>query len=161
MANTVRPIPEGYHTLTTYLIVRDAARAIAFYKEAFGAEERLRMHGPDGKTIGHAELKFGDSMLMLADEAASATAKSPQSLGGTPFCFAMYVENVDTAFQRVVAAGATVLQPLADKFYGDRAGLVVDPYGHQWALMSHIEDVPPEELQKRAAAEHAKMRGTK
>ncbi len=157
---TKRPcaIPEGYHTLTVYLIVQNAGDAIDFYKNAFGAEERLRMPNPDGKTIGHAELKIGDSMLMLADEQPGAFGKAPPSLGGTPFCFVMYVENVDAAFQRVVDAGATVLQPLANKFYGDRAGLVVDPFGHQWALMSHVEDVPPEELSKRAAAEQAKMK---
>jgi PhnB protein len=160
MAKTVQPIPEGYHTLTVYLIVRNAAQAIDFYKAAFGAEERLRMCGADGKTIGHAELKIGDSMLMLADETASSIGRSPQTLGGTPFSFAMYVDNVDAAFQRAVNAGATVLHPLENKFYGDRLGMVVDPYGHQWALMSHVEYVPPEELQERAAAAHAKMKGT-
>ena len=157
MSKTVKPIPDGYHTLTVYLIVRDAAKAIDFYKSAFGAEERFRMPGADGKCIGHAEMKIGDSMLMLADEQPGAFGRSPQALGGTPFCFVVYVENVDAAFQRAVAAGATILRPLENKFYGDRVGMVVDPYGHQWCLMSHVEDVPPEELEKRAAAEHAKM----
>ena len=156
MATSVKPIPDGYHTLTAYLIVRGAADAIDFYKRAFGAEERFRMPGPDGKTIGHAELKIDDSMLMLADEQAGAFGRSPQSLGGTPFCFAMYVENADAAFERAVKAGATVLRPLETKFYGDRIGMVADPYGHQWALMTHVEDVPPEEMGKRAAAEHTK-----
>jgi PhnB protein len=160
MSKPVQPIPDGYHTLTVYLIVRNAAEAIEFYKHAFAAEERLRMPNPDGKTIGHAELKIGDSMLMLADEQPGAFGKSPQTLGGTPFCFVMYVENVDAAFQRAVDAGATVIRPLEDKFYGDRTGIVIDPYGHQWALMSHVEDVSPEELAKRAAAEHAKMQGS-
>jgi len=152
-----RAIPEGYHTLTVYLIVRDCAKAIDFYKAAFGAVERFRMPNPDGKTIGHAELKIGDSMLMLADEQPGAFGKSPQTLGGTPCCFVMYFEDVDVAFQRAVNAGATVIQPLQNKFYGDRAGLLADPFGHQWALMMHVEDVPPDELQRRAAAEHAKM----
>jgi PhnB protein len=162
MSKKVKPIPEEYHTLTVYLIVRNAADAIEFYKRAFGAEECMRIPGPDGKTIGHAELKIGDSMVMLADEVAAAMespifARSPQTLGGNTFCFCMYVENVDAAFQRAVEAGATVTRPLENKFYGDRVGMVVDPYGHQWALMSHIEDVSPEEMEKRAAAEHAKM----
>jgi PhnB protein len=155
MNKNVTPIPKGYHTLTVYLIVRDAAAAIDFYKRAFGATECLRMPGPDGK-IGHAELKIGDSIVMLADEGAGAMAKSPQSLGGNTFCLCMYVEDVDAAFQRAVKAGATVTRPLEDKFYGDRVGMVIDPYGHQWALMTHVEDVSPEEMGKRAA-EHATM----
>jgi PhnB protein len=150
---SVQPIPPGYDHLTVYIIVRGAARAIDFYQKAFGAVECLRMPGPDGKTIAHAELKIGESMLMLADEADAAMARSPQALGGTPFCFVMYVADVDAAFQRAVEAGATVLRPLENKFYGDRSAIIVDPFGHQWALMSHIEDVPPDELAKRAAAE--------
>ena len=156
MGKPVQPIPPGYHTLTVYIRVRNAADAMDFYKRAFGAEERFRMPNPDGK-IGHAELKIGDSMLMLADEQAGAFGKSPQTLGGTPFCFVMYVENVDAAFQRAVAAGATVIRPLQDKFYGDRTGIVADPYGHQWCLTTHVEDVPPDELQRRAQAEQSKM----
>lgn len=155
----MKAIPDGYQTLTVYIMVRNAVEAIDFYKRAFGAEERLRMPNPDGK-IGHAELKIGDSMLMLADEQAGAFGKSPQTLGGTPFCFVMYVENVDAVFERAVNAGATVVRPLENKFYGDRSGIVVDPYGHQWALMQHIEDVPPEEMQRRAVAEAAKMKGS-
>ena len=157
MPAPIKPIPDGYHTLTAYIILRDAANAIEFYKKAFGAVECLRMPGPDGKTIGHAELKIGNSMLMLADEAVSPTNKSPQTLKGNTFCFAMYVEDADASFHRAVAAGATVLQPLENKFYGDRSGMVVDPYGYQWALMSHVEDVSPEEMEKRIAAEYAKM----
>ena len=156
MSKSVQPIPPGYHTLTVYILVRNAAEAMDFYKRAFGAEERFRMPNPDGK-IGHAELKIGDSMLMLADEQDGAFGKSPQTLGGTPFCFVMYLENVDAAFQRAVAAGATVIRPLENKFYGDRTGIVADLYGHQWCLMTHVEDVPPDELQRRAQAEQAKM----
>ncbi len=157
MSKHVNPIPAGYDRLTVYLIVRGAAEAIEFYKKAFGAVERFRMAGPDGK-IGHAELQIGQSMLMLADECDAAMGRSPQTLGGTPVCFVMYVADADAAFQRAVAAGATVLQPLQDKFYGDRTGMVVDPFGYQWALMTHIEDVPPEEMAKRAAAEHKEPR---
>jgi PhnB protein len=162
MQPRVHPIPPGYERMTVYIIVRGAVEAIEFYKKAFGAVEILRMPGPDGKTIGHAELKIGESMLMLADEAAAGgMGRSPQTLGGTPFCFVQYVPDVDAAFQRAVAAGATVLQPLANKFYGDRAGMFTDPYGYQWCLMTHIEDVPPEELAKRAEAEHKKMKEAK
>lgn len=157
MSKAVKPIPEGYHTLSSYIIVRQAQEAIEFYKKAFGAVERFRLPGPDGKTIGHAELQFGDSILMLADEAVSPMNKSPQTLGGSTFCFVMYVEDVDAAFQRAVAAGATVLRPLENKFYGDRMGMVADPYGHAWGLMQHVEDVPPAEVARRAAAEQAKM----
>ncbi len=154
--STVKAIPPGYERLTVYILVRGAAAAIDFYQKAFGAVECLRMPGPDGKTIAHAELKIGESMLMLADEVLAPVGKSPQTLGGTPFCFVMYVADVDAVFGRAVEAGATVLQPLMNKFYGDRSGVIADPFGHQWALMSHIEDVPPDELAKRAAAEQAK-----
>ena len=156
MTTPVKPIPPGYDRLSTYIIVRRAAEAIDFYKRAFGAIEHFRMPGPDGK-IGHAELQIGASMLMLADEVGPAMGRAPESLGGTPFCFVHYVDDVDAAFRRAVDAGATVLQPLTNKFYGDRSGMIVDPFGHQWALMMHIEDVPPEEMAKRAAAEHEKM----
>jgi len=138
-----------------YIIVRDASRAIEFYKTAFGAAERFRMPGPDGK-VGHAELQFGPSVLMLADECPEATSKSPQSLGATTFCFVLYVPDVDASFKRAIDAGATVLRPLENKFYGDRVGMVVDPFGHQWALMQHIEEVSPEEMNRRAAAEQKK-----
>lgn len=152
----VQPIPPGYDRLTAYIIVRGAAQAIDFYKNAFGAVETMRLPGPDGK-IGHAELKIGESMLMLADECDAAMSRSPQTLGGTPFCFTMYVEDCDRVFQRAVAAGATVLQPLQNKFYGDRAGIVADPFGYHWALMTHIEDVPADELARRAAAMQQKQ----
>jgi PhnB protein len=160
MKTAVNPIPKGYEGLTVYLIVRGAAEAIEFYKKAFGAVERFRMPAPDGKTIGHAELQIGPSMLMLADEGPGAMSKSPQTLGGTTFCSVMYVENCDAVFASAVKAGATVMRPLENKFYGDRIGMVVDPFGHTWALMTHIEDVPPDEMQKRADAEHLKMEKT-
>jgi PhnB protein len=152
---SVKAIPPGYERLIAYLIVRGAGEAIDFYQKAFGAIECLRMPGPAGKTIVHAELKIGESMLMLADEAGAAMGRSPQTLGGTPVCFVMYVAEVDAVFRHAVEAGATVLQPLQNKFYGDRSGVITDPFGHQWALMSHVEDVPSDELAKRAAAEHA------
>jgi PhnB protein len=159
MTSPVKPIPEGYHTLTPYLIIRGAAQAIDFYKKAFDAKELFRMPAPDGKKIGHAEIKIGDSILMLADEAPEMGFLSPQSLNGTPVSLLVYVKDVDTVFQRTVDAGATVMLPLENKFYGDRMGTIVDPFGHQWSLGTHVEDVPPEEMKKRAAAEAAKMAG--
>lgn len=161
MTNPVKPIPEGYHTLTPYLIIKGAAEAIDFYRRAFGAQELFRMPGPDGKMVGHAEIKIGDSPLMLADEACgpSSDYRSPQSLHGSPVSFLVYVEDVDAAFQRAVEAGATVVRPIEDRFYGDRTGTLSDPFGYLWSLATHKEDVAPEELGKRAAAEHAKMAG--
>lgn len=146
----IQPIPQGYEGLMAYIILRDAGKAIEFYKKALGATEKLRMPMPDGK-IGHAELQIGPSVLMLADECPEAQAKSPQSLNGTTFAFVLYVSNVDAAFQRALDAGGKVLQKLENKFYGDRAGSFVDPYGHQWCLMQHIEDVSPEEMGRRMA----------
>ncbi len=145
-----KPIPEGYHTLTPYLVVKDGARAIDFYKRAFGAQERFRMPGPDGR-IGHAELQIGDSIVMLADEAPEHGAYSPDSLKGTPVTFVFYVNDVDSAYKRAVDAGARVHEPLENKFYGDRMGSVTDPFGHTWHLATHIEDVSPEEMQRRGA----------
>ncbi|MDQ3624649.1 MAG: VOC family protein [Verrucomicrobiota bacterium] len=156
MSTPVNPIPEGFHTLTPYLIVKGAAEAIDFYKRAFDAKERFRLPMPDGKAIGHAELTIGDSIVMLADEFPDLGHRSPQSLGGTAVSFVLYVEDADAAFERAIEAGATVQQPLEDKFYGDRAGCVVDPFGHQWTLMTHQEDVPPEEIERRMAAEFAR-----
>jgi PhnB protein len=157
MTKPVQPIPEGFHTLTPYLIIKGAAQAIDFYKQAFGAEELFRMPGPDGKTIGHAEIKLGDSIVMLSDECPDFGFRSPQSLNGTPVSFMFYVKDVDATFKRAVDAGATVIRPLENQFYGDRTGTVADPFGHVWSIGTHVEDVAPEELQKRAAAEHAKM----
>ena len=150
MTGKVKPIPDGYHTATPYLIVKDAAKAIEFYKKAFGATELMRMG--DGKKIQHAEIKIGTSPIMLADECPEMQACSPETLGGSPVTIMLYVENVDAMFNQAVAAGATVQRPLADQFYGDRTGGLVDPFGHKWFVATHIEDVPQEELQKRAAA---------
>lgn len=148
MANHVKPIPDGYHTLTPYLHVRGGARAIEFYKQAFGATEQFRMDGPDG-TIGHAEIKIGDSVVMLADEVPERGIHSPQSLNGASSSFMLYVEDVDAAFARALAAGGTVSRPVATQFYGDRTGTIADPFGHEWSLATHVEDVSPEEMDKR------------
>ncbi len=150
MTSRPKPIPDGYHTATPYLIVNDAAQAIEFYKEAFGATELLRMAKPDGK-IGHAEIRIGDSTIMLADEFPEMGARSPQSFGGSPVSIFLYVENVDAVFAQTVAAGAVVQRPVADQFYGDRMGGVKDPFGHAWYIATHVEDVSPEEMRKRAA----------
>src|SRR5438477_6691031 len=149
MNTNVKPIPEGFHTLTPYLAVKGASQAIDFYKKAFGAKERFRLPGPDGKTVGHAEMIIGDSIIMLADEMPQYGNSSPQTLKGTPVNLALYVEDADTAYKRALDAGATVLRPIADQFYGDRAGCVQDPFGHKWTLMTHKEDVPPEEMKRR------------
>jgi PhnB protein len=154
----VKPIPDGFHSLTPYLIVQGGGEAIAFYKKAFGAKERLRIPGPDGKTVGHAEIVIGDSILMLADE-FPGMGKSPKTLGDAGASLLLYVKDVDAAFKRAVAAGAAVKQPVADKFYGERAGCLVDPFGHLWTLMTHIEDVSVKEVMKRAADFAAKMGG--
>ncbi len=141
-------IPEGYHTVTPYLIVRGAARAIDFYKTAFGATELFRMPMPDGR-LGHAEIRISGSIVMLADEFPERNVKGPQSLGGTSVGISVYVEDCDASFNRAVAAGAKVEQPLADKFYGDRSGTLLDPYGHKWTFSTHVEDVSPEEMNTR------------
>jgi PhnB protein len=147
----VKPVPEGYHTATPYLIVSGGAKAIEFYKRALGATERMRLDGPDGK-IGHAEIEIGDSVIMLADEFPEMGAKSPQSIGGTPVGICLYVEDVDARFQQAVKAGAKIERPLQNQFYGDRSGTVIDPFGHKWTIATHIEDVPPEEINRRMAA---------
>ena len=154
MPKTVKPIPEGYHAVTPYLTVKDAARAIEFYKKAFGAKEMFRFAQPDG-TIGHAELKIGDSPIMLSDEAPEMGVKSPQSLGGTPITIYLYVEDVDAVVKRAVDAGAKLTRPVADQFYGDRNGTVADPFGHIWWVSTHKEDVSAEELKRRAESQHA------
>jgi len=147
----VKPIPDGYHTATPYLIVRDAARAIEFYKRAFGAQELMRLDGPGGK-VGHAEVRIGDSPIMLADEFPDMGALSPQSVGGSPITILLYVEDVDARFRQAVAAGATVVRPVKDQFYGDRSGTVADPFGHKWTIATHKEDVSPEEMRRRSEA---------
>jgi PhnB protein len=134
------------------LIIPGAAAALEFYKKVFGATEMLRMTQPDGK-VGHAEIKIGDSRIMLADEFPEMNTRGPQSIGGSPVIMQLYVENVDAVFSQAVAAGAKVLRPVANQFYGDRTGSVTDPFGHIWSIATHIEDVPPEELEKRAAAQ--------
>jgi PhnB protein len=146
-----KPIPKGYHTATPYLIVKDAAKAIEFYKKAFGAAEMMRMTQPDGR-VGHAEIKIGDSPIMLADEFPEMGARSPQSLGGSPVSILLYVQDVDALTNQAITAGAKVVRPVKDQFYGDRSGSLEDPFGHQWHIATHVEDVPPEEMKKRAAA---------
>ncbi|MBV9302917.1 MAG: VOC family protein [Acidobacteriaceae bacterium] len=156
MPATVKPIPEGYHTATPYLVVNDGNRALEFYKKAFGAKETVRMSGPGGK-IGHAEFKIGDSMIMLSDEMPGSGNRSAQSLGGSPVGIFLYVENVDSVFQQAVNAGAKADMPPQDMFWGDRFGKLTDPFGHNWSVATHIEDVAPEEMKKRADAFAAKM----
>jgi PhnB protein len=153
MRDGVKPIPEGYGTVTPYLIVSDGARAIEFYKQAFNATEVFRMDGPDGR-IMHAEVKIGDSHVMLADEHPEIGARSPQAFGGSPVSFVVYDEDVDKLVEQAVAAGATLKRPVADQFYGDRTGGVEDPFGHVWYIATHVEDVSEEEMQRRAAAAH-------
>jgi len=155
MASRIREIPKGFHTATPHLILIDSAQAIDFYKRAFGAEELFRVDGPDGK-VGHAEIKIGDSIIMLSDEMPGCTLRSPQSLGGTAGDIFLYVKDVDQVFNRAVAAGAKVAMPLTDMFWGDRYGQVTDPFGHSWSLATHKEDVQPEELRKRAKVAMAK-----
>ena len=145
---TVRPVPEGYHTVTPYLFVRDAARAIEFYRKAFGAVELMRMEGPGGK-LGHAEIRIGDARVMLADEVPEMGILGPQSLGGTSCSLLLYVENVDDRFRQALAAGAAEVRPLKDQFYGDRSGTLSDPFGHLWTIATHVEDVSPEEMRRR------------
>ncbi len=156
MAGNVKPIPEGFHTLTPHLVVRDAARAIEFYKRAFGAQEKGVHYMPDGK-IMHASLKIGDSMLMLNDEFPEMKVLSPQALGGSAVTLNIYVDNVDRMFQQAVSAGATVTMPLADQFWGARYGQLVDPFGHRWSLATHKEDLSSEEVEKRGKAVFAEM----
>jgi PhnB protein len=152
----VKPIPQGFHTATPYLTLNDAARAIDFYKRAFGAQEVMRMNGPGGK-IGHAEIKIGDSIIMLADEMPGSGSRSPQSLSGTTAGIFLYVENADAVFNQAVSAGAQVEAPLADMFWGDRFGSLKDPFGHSWSVATHKEDVAPAEMSKRMQEFAAKI----
>ncbi len=146
-----KAIPEGYRTATPYLIVKGAAEAIDFYKRAFGATELLRMADPQGR-IGHAEIKIGDSVIMLADEHPAMGYRGPRSLGGSSVSILLYLENVDGVFERAIKAGAKAQRAVADQFYGDRSGTLEDPFGHVWTVATHVEDVPAEELQRRAEA---------
>jgi PhnB protein len=156
MANRVNPIPKGYRSVTPYLTVNDAVRALDFYKRAFGAQEVMRMDGPDGK-IGHAEIKIGDSMVMLGDEMPGMGARSPLALGGTTGGIMLYVENADAVFNQAVQAGAQIESPIADMFWGDRYGRLKDPFGHSWSVATHIEDVAPAEMSKRMQEAMSKM----
>jgi PhnB protein len=152
----VKPIPEGYHSVTPYLAVDDAAGAIDYYKNAFGAKERGRMEAPGGK-VGHAELEIGDSVVMLSDALPQFSTRAPKELGGTSVSIFMYVEDVDAVVKQAIDAGATVTTEVADQFWGDRFGVVQDPFGHLWSIATHVEDVPPEEMAERAKAAMAAM----
>jgi PhnB protein len=143
----VKPIPEGYHSVTPYLYIEGAGKAIEFYTKAFGAKETMRMDGPDG-SVGHAEMQIGDSLIMLAD----APDRAADARNGVTSSIVLYVEDADSVFKRAMGAGATEVQPMEDKFYGDRMGTVKDPFGHEWSIGTHIEDVTPEEMQRRMAA---------
>ena len=151
-----KPIPEGYPALMPYLAVDDAAQAIDFYKRGFGANERMRMPGPDGK-IGHAELDIGKAVVMLADPFPQASAKPPKQLGGTSMGLFLYVDDVDAFVKQAVDAGATLATPVDDMFWGDRSGKITDPFGHEWQIATHVEDVPPEEMAERAKEAMASM----
>lgn len=161
-AKKAKPIPDGYHSVTPHLVVRGAAKALAFYQKAFGAEERYRMPGPEGKIL-HAEMKIGDSVVMLSDEfppqgPQDEGAKAPESLKGTTGGLMLYVKDVDKLYERSVKAGAKGLMPVTDMFWGDRYGKLIDPFGHVWAVATHVEDVPPKEMEKRQAAHMAEAK---
>jgi PhnB protein len=147
----VNPIPEGYPRVTPYLHVDGAAAAIDFYTNVLGAEERMRMPGPDGK-LGHAELQLGESIIMLSDEFPDMDAHSPKSIGGTPVTLHVYVEDVDAVFEAALAAGGSSVRAVENQFYGDRTAQFEDPFGHRWNIASHVEDVPPDEMEKRMEA---------
>jgi PhnB protein len=152
MSESPKTIPDGYHSINTYLVVRNADKAIQFYKKALGAEERFRMHGPDGKTIMHADLKIGDSVFMLTEESKEMKALSPESIGGSPVTMYVYVKDVDSIFNQAISEGATELKPVRDQFYGDRSGYLRDPFGHLWSIATHTKDLSPDELRKAGEA---------
>ena len=151
MTTKTKPIPDGYHTVTPYLVITNAGKAIEFYKEAFGARESSRLASPDGKVM-HAEIMIGDSPIMLSDEFPDWNALSPLTIGGTPVSIMLYVEDVDSIVKRAVAAGATLLMPVENQFWGDRMGTVADPFGHKWSVATHKENVSPDEIITRANA---------
>ena len=146
----VQPIPDGYPRVTPYLIIDGAAAAIEFYEKVLGAKERFRMDAPGGR-LGHAELELGESLIMLADEFPDMDIRGPKTFGGSPVMISVYVEDVDAVFDAALAAGGTSVRPVEDQFYGDRSGQFEDPFGHHWSVATHVEDVPPEEMEKRAA----------
>lgn len=152
--------PTGFHSVTPYFSFKDAAAAISFYEKAFGAQERYRLAGPNGQGVGHAEITIGDSILMLSDEFPEYGARSAQSFGGSPVPFSIYLPDVDAAFQRAIEAGCKVVRPVQDMFYGDRAGCLEDPIGYAWTLMTHMEEVAPEEMTRRMKAEMEKHSAT-
>ena len=149
--SSVKPIPAGHRTVTPYLAIRNAVKALEFYKRAFGASENFRVMMPDGR-LGHAEVRLGDSLVMLSDEFPEFGGKAPDTLGGSPVSIHLYVEDVDAFFKRALAAGAKERKPVMDQFYGDRSGQFNDPWGHVWNVSTHVEDVSPEELDRRAKA---------
>ena len=153
----VKKIPEGYHTITPSLIVKDGIQAIEFYKKVFGAKEQMRMLTPDGKALAHAELEIGGSKLMLADEFPQMNCLSPASIGGSPVGIFLYVEDVDKTFNQAVAEGSKVLDPVTDQFWGDRHGSIEDPFGHRWSISTHIKDLSPEEMKKAGEEAMSKM----
>jgi PhnB protein len=155
----VQPVPEGYHTITPYLAVENAPEAIDFYKRAFGAKERVRMPGPGGSVM-HAELEIGDSVVMLSDPFPQASTKPPKELGGTSVSIMTYVDNIDSLYKQAIDAGATSLMEPDDMFWGDRFGSVQDPFGHSWTIATHVEDVSPEEMQKRSQEFMSAMAGS-
>jgi PhnB protein len=152
MKNPTKAVPDGFHTLTPHLVVKGASKAIEFYKKAFGAEEIKRVPGPDGKSLVHAELKIGDSRLLLVDEFPEMDCRGPQSVGASPVSIHMFVDDADAAFDRALSAGAEVRMPLADQFWGDRYGVLTDPFGHVWSIATHKEDLTAEQISKRAQA---------
>ncbi|HMF90269.1 MAG TPA: VOC family protein [Candidatus Angelobacter sp.] len=150
MAKKVNPVPDGYHHITPYLVIQGAAAAIDFYKKVFGATELFRMAQPDGR-VGHAELKIGDSVFMLADEFPEMQVVGPKTLGNTPVGLHVYVEDADATFNHALSLGSRIKKPMADQFYGDRSGTIEDPFGHKWTIATHKEDVTPEEMKRRMA----------
>jgi PhnB protein len=157
MVMSAKPIPEGHHTVTPYIAVKDASKAIEFYKQPFGAVEKGRMTGPNGKGIMHAEIKIGDSFIFLSDEIPDMGSRSPESLGGNTGSLHLYVEDADAAFRKAVSAGAQVRMPVTDMFWGDRYGKVIDPFGHEWGIGTHTEDLTEEQVKQRAKAAIAGM----
>jgi uncharacterized glyoxalase superfamily protein PhnB len=155
-----KPIPEGFHAVTPHLVCANAGKAIEFYKKAFGAEEVMRMPGPDGASVMHAEVRIGDSIVMICDE-FPGMCRSPASIGGTPVTLHLYVNDADAAFKRATSAGAEVVMPLENAFWGDRYGKLKDPFGHEWSIATHVEDVSPAECAQRAAAAFANCPGGK